>query len=32
VGKTVRAFVEGALQFTTGDRLFVDGGYHLRTL
>lgn len=32
VGKTVRAFVEGALPFTTGDRLYVDGGFHLRTL
>ena len=32
VGKTVRAIVEGALPFTTGDRLYVDGGFHLRTL
>ncbi len=32
VGKTVRAFVDGALPFTTGDRIYVDGGFHLRTL
>ena len=32
VGKTVRAFVAGGLPFTTGDRIYVDGGFHLRTL
>jgi NAD(P)-dependent dehydrogenase (short-subunit alcohol dehydrogenase family) len=31
-GKAVRAFLQGDFPFTTGDRVHVDGGFHLRTL
>jgi len=31
-GKAVRAFLEGAFPFTTGDCLNLDGGFHLKTL
>ncbi|MFV1966570.1 MAG: 3-ketoacyl-ACP reductase [Pirellulaceae bacterium] len=32
VAKTVAAVVSGAFPFTTGDRINVDGGYHIRRL
>ena len=32
VGRAVRAFLDGAFSFSTGDVLRVDGGFHLRSL